>query len=340
MNTDETSVTLILVAILVLILLSAYFSGSETAMMALNRYRLRHLVNEGHPGAIRADRLLSRPDRLLGVILIGNNFVNFLAASLATVIGLRLLGDVGLVIAPVLLTFVFLIFAEVAPKTIAAHYPESIAFPSSYVLQPLLRLLYPFVALVNGISNTLLRPFHGLGSTAVHDRLSMEELRTVLHESARLPMRRQSMLLGILDLEKVTVDDIMVTREEIEGIDIDDDLGGIVDLICTSQHTRLPVYKNNINNIIGVLHLRRAARFLRQKELTKAAILQETLEPYFVPSGTSSKKSLASSPPTWPLRFQRFIRNRTAPTSSTVGHSCATSIDRWDGHFPPVVHVR
>ncbi|MEE8043451.1 MAG: CNNM domain-containing protein, partial [Pseudomonadales bacterium] len=127
MNTAETSVTLILVAIFVLILLSAYFSGSETAMMALNRYRLRHLVNEGHPGARRANELLSRPDRLLGVILIGNNFVNFLAASLATVIGLRLLGDVGLVIAPILLTFVFLIFAEVAPKTIAAQYPEALA---------------------------------------------------------------------------------------------------------------------------------------------------------------------------------------------------------------------
>jgi Mg2+/Co2+ transporter CorB len=286
MNTAETSVTLILVAIFVLILLSAYFSGSETAMMALNRYRLRHLVNEGHPGARRANELLSRPDRLLGVILIGNNFVNFLAASLATVIGLRLLGDVGLVIAPIVLTFVFLIFAEVAPKTIAAQYPEALAYPSSYVLQPLLRLLYPFVWLVNAISNALLRPLGVNTQGAVHDRLSIEELRTVLHESAQLPIRRQNMLLGILDLEKITVDDIMVTREEIEGIDIDDNLGEIVNLICSSQHTRLPVYKDNVNNIIGVLHLRRAARFLREEELTKAAILQETLQPYFVPEGT------------------------------------------------------
>ncbi|MEJ2132972.1 MAG: CNNM domain-containing protein, partial [Gammaproteobacteria bacterium] len=160
MNTAEIPVTLILGAIVILILLSAYFSGSETAMMALNRYRLRHLVNEGHHGASRASKLLSRPDRLLGIILIGNNFVNFLAASLATLIGLRLLGDLGVAIAPIVLTFVFLIFAEVAPKTIAAHYPESIAFPSSYLLQPLLWVLYPFVALVNGISNAILRPFH------------------------------------------------------------------------------------------------------------------------------------------------------------------------------------
>ena len=286
MNNAETSTTLILGGIVALIILSAYFSGSETAMMALNRYRLRHLVNQGHRGALSANRLLARPDRLLGVILIGNNLVNFLAASLGTVVGLRLLGESAVWIAPIVLTFVFLVFAEVAPKTIAAQYPEALAYPSSFVLQPLLRLLYPFVWLVNAISNTLLRPLGVTAQGAVHDRLSVEELRTVLHESARLPIRRQNMLLGILDLEKVTVDDIMVTRQEIVGIDIDDDLGDIVDLICTSQHTRLPVYKNNINNIIGVLHLRRAARFLRDEELTKAAILQETLEPYFVPEGT------------------------------------------------------
>lgn len=286
MNIAEAPTTLIVSAIVVLLLLSAFFASSETAMMALNRYRLRHLANQGHLGAMKASRLLERPDRLLGVILIGNTFVNIYVGTLATIIGLRLHGDLGVVLAPFLISFLVLVFSEVAPKTIAAHFPEALAFPFSFVLQPLLRLIYPFVWLVNGISNSLLRPFGVIDRRLAHDRLSIEELRTVLHEGARVPARRQTMLLGVLDLEKVTVDDIMVPRQEIAGIDIDDDLGNIIDLICTSQHTRLPVYKGTVNDIIGVLHLRRAARFLRDPELTKAAILQETLEPYFVPTNT------------------------------------------------------
>lgn len=285
MTLDNLPTLALVAGIAVLVLFSAYFSGSETAMMALNRYRLRHLVRENHAAARRAHRLLERPDRLLGVILLGNNLVNFLAASLATVIGLRLLGDVGVAIAPVVLTVVFLVFAEVAPKTIAAQFPERIAFPSAYVLDPLLRVLYPVVWLLNAASNALLLPLQR-GHSEPHDRLSMEELRTVLHESARLPIHRQNMLLGILDLERVTVDDIMVPRQEIVGIDLDDDMSEILATLRNSQHTRLPVYRGNVNNVEGVLHLRNAARLLALEEPTKEDLLRLAREPYFVPEGT------------------------------------------------------
>ncbi len=286
MSLESMPIGFLLGAIGLLVLFSAYFSSTETAMMALNRYRLRHLVRQQHPAAVRAYNLLSRPDRLLGVILLGNNLVNFLAASLATVIGLRLMGDLGVAIAPVILTVVFLVFAEVAPKTVAAHFPERIAFPSTLILAPLLRGLYPVVWLLNTASNLLLRPLGASSSGTMHDRLSIEELRTVLHEGARLPMHRQNMLLGILDLERVTVDDIMVPRQEIVGIDLDDDLADIKSLLCTSQHTRLPVYRQNINNVVGVLHLRNAARFMALEDPTKDDLLALTRDPYFVPEGT------------------------------------------------------
>jgi Mg2+/Co2+ transporter CorB len=280
----------ILVAlILLLTVLSAFFSSSETAMIGLNRYRLRHLVKEKHKGARKANRLLRRPDRLLGVILLGNNLVNFTAASIATVIGIRFFGDAGLVLAPVLMTIYFLVFAEVAPKTIAAQAPESIAFPSAYILEPMLRIFYPGVWFINTLSNALVKPF--LPKTdGSEGNLSAEELRTVVNEGVGLPDQGQNMLLGVLDLEKVTVDDIMVPRNEIVGIDIDDDIGDTINVLANSQHTRLPVYKENINNVIGVLHLRRVARHLPRQAasepLTKADILQLTDEPYYVPEAT------------------------------------------------------
>lgn len=286
MNVAHLSSETLALWILVLVVLSAYFSGSETAMMALNRYRLRHLVKEGHGGAEKANRLLMRPDRLLGVILIGNNLVNFTAASLGTVLGLRLLGDNGVILAPVIITVVFLIFSEVAPKTVAAQRPEQIAFRSAYLLDPLLKLFYPGVVFINGFSNLLVKPFLPKHDEAPMDSLTPEELRTVVNEGAELPEQRQSMMLSILDLEHVTVDDIMVPRAEIIGIDVDDDIGDILKQLAASQHTRLPVFKGDVDNILGVLHLRRLARFLPMTELTKADLLQLTEEPYYVPEAT------------------------------------------------------
>ena len=274
------------VTILVLTVLSAYFSSSETAMMALNRYRLRHLVRQKHHAARKANRLLRRPDRLLGVILIGNNFVNFLAASVGTVIGLRLFGDGGVVLAPIAMTIFFLIFAEVGPKTIAAHTPERLAFFSVYILDPMLRVMRPLVWFTNTISNALVRPFVRSSEPPGGAPLTADELRTVVDESAHIPGQHQDMLLGVLDLENVTVNDIMVPRNEIVGIDIDDEMDEILAVLANSQHTRLPVYKDNINNVLGMLHLRRLARHLSQEELTRARLMRLTRDPYYVPEAT------------------------------------------------------
>ncbi|MCT8468212.1 HlyC/CorC family transporter [Chromohalobacter canadensis] len=285
---DDLPLGLLLTLLLVLICLSAFFSSSETGMMSINRYRLSHQANSGERTAKRVLRLLSRPDRLIGVILIGNNFVNNLAASIATIIAIHFFGDVsGPAISTAVLTIVILIFAEVTPKTFAAVKPERIAYPASLALEPLLKLFYPLVWLVNAISNGLLRLLGVKDIDGSADNLTRDELRTVVHEAGTMiPRRHQSMLLSILDLENVTVNDIMVPRQEIAGIDLDDDLEAILAQIRSSQHTRVPVYKGDINNIIGILHLRNAARFLSKPEVTKAAIVQEAREPYFIPEST------------------------------------------------------
>ena len=257
MSSDEPSLTMLLVSFGLLIVASAYFSSSETGMMSLNRYRLKHLARNAHAGASRASKLLETPDKLIGVILIGNNFVNFLAASIATTIAIQIFGEPSPLITAVVLTLVVLIFAEVTPKTIAALYPEKIAYPSSLILILLLKILYPVVWVVNVVSNALVRVL-GFNSESddSHQQLSAEELRTVVYESGeRLPRPRQGMLLNILDLEHVTVNDILVPRNEILGIDIEDDIDEILSLIGSSQHTRMPVYKKEMDNLIGILHL-------------------------------------------------------------------------------------
>lgn len=287
---NDTPLGLLFVALGFLILLSAFFSSSETGMMALNRYRLRHLANKKHRGAIRAQDLLGRPDRLIGVILIGNNLVNILASSIATLIGLRLLGDTGIALAAVILTVVILIFAEVTPKTIAALHPENIAFPASVVLKPLLIILYPLVWLINHVSNFLARLLgvdphhHGKG-----EQLRPEELRTVVDEAGDLiPDQHQEMLLNILDLEKATVEDIMIPRNEVEGLDMEDDMSTLLRKIRSSEYTRLPVYQGDINNVVGMLHLRNAAKFLygEDREISRDAIKRFAREPYFIPLST------------------------------------------------------
>ena len=271
----------------VLILLSAFFSSSETGMMSLNRYRLRHQVKSKDRAAMRVDDLLNRPDRLIGVILIGNNFVNILASSIATIIAMRLWGDGGIAIATGVLTLVILVFAEVTPKTLAALKPEAIAFPASLILKPLLTLLYPFVWLVNAISNGLLRLVGVNAEEIGSDHLSREELRTVVTESsAILPKRHKGMLLSILDLEEVTVDDIMIPKHEVIGIDLDEDTDDIIKALQSTQHTRLPVFKSDLNSPVGVLHLRKISRLLMDDDLNKAKIMQQAVEPYFVPEGT------------------------------------------------------
>ena len=284
---NELSMGTLLLVIAVLTVMAAYFAGSETAMMALNRYRLRHLANEGHRGARKANRLLQRPDRLLGVILVWNNVVIILAASFATEVFGRLLGDTwGPIATTVLLTVWMLILAEVTPKTVAAARPETLAFPSAYVLQPLLKISRPVVLFVNWISNLLATPLIGR-SEEKSETLSVAELKTVLNEHTTLPRDHQDMIVGILDLENATVEDIMVPRAEIAGIDINDDTATILEAIESSQHTRLPVYREHIDDVVGILHLRRASRFTSRETFSKAALVRETEEPYFVPMSTS-----------------------------------------------------
>jgi len=261
-------------------------------MMALNRYRMRHLAKEGHSGAKRATKLLERPDRLLGVILIGNNFVNFSAASIATLLAIQILGEEGVAWAPVICTFVFLIFAEVAPKTIAANYPEKIALPSSHILSLLLLLLWPLVWAVSALSNTLLKMLGIQHQNDQGDHLSREELRTLVFEGAKIASQSQDMMLGVLDLDEVAVDDIMVPKSEIIGIDLEEPLEDIINQLRNAQHTRLPVFREDIDHVIGMLHVRDAIRFLTSEEPNKASLVQEIDEVYFVPENTALQRQI------------------------------------------------
>lgn len=271
----------------VLLLMSAFFSGSETALMSLNRYRLRHKSRSGHRGARLAEQLLARPDRLIGLILLGNNLVNFSAAALVAVIALKLGGEPAVAIGTLILTMVVLIFAEVAPKTLAALNPEKVAFPATFIYYPLLKVMYPLVWLTNTVSNGVLYVFGVRDKNLQSDSLSREELRTVVHEaSAMISRKYRRMLISILDLEKVTVDDVMVPHNEIIGIDLDAELDEISEVIKSSEHTRLPVYRDKLDNVIGILHLRHLAHIAAESGIDKTRISSLLTEPYFVPEGT------------------------------------------------------
>ncbi|WP_372765998.1 HlyC/CorC family transporter [Pseudoalteromonas sp.] len=296
---DAISTSTLFIILGVLILLSAYFSSSETGMMSLNKYRLRHLEKEHHKGAKRVSELLQRPDRLIGLILIGNNLVNIAASSVATIIGIRLFGDViGIAVATFGLTFIILIFAEVTPKTLAALYPEKVAFPSSFILNILLKLLFPLVMLVNFITNGILKLF-GISPEQIEEHsLSKEELKTVVNESAALlPERHQNMLVSILDLEQVKVEDVMVPRNEIVAIDINDDWKLIMRQLTHAQHTRVLLYRENIDDSVGFIHARDALRLLTKEQFTKATLLRAVREIYYIPEGTSLNVQL--------LKFQQ-----------------------------------
>lgn len=285
---NETSLSWLFFLLVFMILASAFFSASEVAMLALNRYRLRHMVKERHKGAMRASSLLENTDSLIGVILIGSNFINVAATSLATIIAIRLWGDAGVWIASLLMASVLLIFTDMVPKTIGALYPETIAYPSSLILQWLLIPARPIVWLLSTISNYFVRMLGFKPKTNTHHELSKEELRTLVDESSRqLPAQRQSMLLNVLDLEKVTVNDIMVPRNDVSGIDLDADIDTIMQAILNSQHTRLPVYNGgDLNNVVGILHMRNAAKWLQLELSNKAELMQLTQETYFVPEST------------------------------------------------------
>ena len=284
---NDASLGLLFSILAALILFSAFFSSSETGMMSLNRYRLKHLLKNKHRGAIRASKLLERPDRLIGLILIGNNLVNILASAIATVIAIRLWGDAGILVATVALTLVVLIFAEITPKTIAALHPEAVAFPASLILLPLQKIMYPLVWLVSHITNWLLKLMGVNPEGGVSHHLSKEELRTLVAEGgAMIPARRRHMMLNLLALEEVSVNDIMVPRNEVYGIDLDDSDDDILRSIQTSSHTRLPVWRDDISNIVGVLHLRNISKVIDRQGLDRSALEREIESPYFIPEST------------------------------------------------------
>lgn len=290
----DASIPLLLSIMFVLLFLSAFFSGSETGMMSINRFRLKHLSKKSR-AAKRVQTMLKRPDRLLGVILLGNNFVNIMASAIASIVAIRIWGDVGVLIASILLTIIVLIFAEVTPKTLAALYPEKFAFPASNVLKVLLFVLYPLVWVVNVISNGLLKLLGVDIEKFSHSSLSKEELRTIVHEtSERVHSSHRSMLLGILDLEKIRIEDIMIPRNEIIGIDLANNWKAIKGQLASTQHTFLPVYEEDLNEIVGVLHVKHALHLLANEKSSKDKLKNILMEPYFVPEGSTLANQLVN----------------------------------------------
>lgn len=306
----EISTTTLLIVLILLIALSAFFSASEIGLMTLNRYRLKHLA-EKLAGARLAQKLLDRPDRLLGVILLGSNLVNAVASTIATIIILRLYGEEFALVAGFVLGAVLLIFTDLAPKTMAALHPERIAFPSAYVYAVLLKLIYPLVIITNWLANGLLRLIGVRADRTQQEGISTEELRTVVAEAGHLvPRKHQAMLLGLLNLENATVEDIMVPRSDIIAINLDDDWDDILNTITTCQRTRLPVYRGDINNIVGIVHLRRIVTMLSHEELNMENLQLQIREAYFIPDGTSLYQQL--------INFQNN-RRRTALVVNEYG---------------------
>lgn len=285
---EHISTTTLIISLIVMVVVSAYFSGSETGMMTLNRYRLRHLAKQGNRAARRVEKLLRKPDRLISLVLIGNNLVNILASAIATIVGMRLYGNAGVAIATGVLTFVVLVFAEVLPKTIAALYPEKVAFPSSVLLGPLQIIMMPLVWLLNTVTRILMRMVGIKVDNVVSAALSKDELRTIVNESrSQISRRNQDMLLSVLDLEKISVNDIMVPRNEIVGIDINDDWKAIVRQLTHSPHGRIVLYRESLDDAISMLRVREAYRLMTEKqEFTKEMLLRAADEIYYVPEGT------------------------------------------------------
>ena len=290
---NEIPLWILLASIAFLVLMSAFFSGSETSMMAINRYRLKHLVKEKNKSAKRVSRLLEKTDRLLGVILIGNNFTHTLSTALATVVAIRIWSDNAVLAVTVFMTIIMIIFAEVMPKTIAALKPESIAFPSSYLLKPLSKILSPLITLVSFVSNNVTKLIGIDLDNANRDELKPEELRTLLQTSG-VPKRQEQMLMGIFDMDSLSVNDVMIPKNEIIGIDLNDEIEDIVKQLQEIDFTYVPCYEDTIDNILGFLSLNKKAEFLGSDAKSILSLKDELREPLFVPEYTPLYKQLAN----------------------------------------------
>lgn len=297
----QPSIQALFIILGLMLFVSAFFSGSEIGMMSLNRYRLRYLVKKKNKQAIRVNHMLSRPDRLLSVVLIGNTLGNIVASTAATLIGQQLYGELGVAIATILLTVVILIFSEMAPKTLAAMYPERVAFLCSLPLQFIQTLFMPVVVLITWTTNGLLRLLQFKMDNVQKEALSGEELRSVVHEAGLLlPSEHKTMLLSLLDLERGTIEDIMVPKSDIFGIDLELPWDELIEQLEIAQHTRLPLYRNNIDNLIGMIHLRDVLNLVLDEEFNMDHLMSIAEEPYFIPEGTPLNVQL--------LNFQKMKR--------------------------------
>ncbi len=297
---NDISTEILIIILVILFLLSAFFSGSETALMSINKYKMRHQAKLNNKGAKAAKKLLENPDKIIGVILLGNNLTNILITQIATLISLRLYGDIGIAIATGFLTIFILIFAELTPKTIGEMHSEKIAYSSSLIYRPMLILLYPLVFIINLIANSIIRIL-GLKDNIAKSSLSSEELKTVLSESSiKFSKPHLKMLESIIDLEKATVEDIMIPRSDIYGIDISEDIATVVNNFKNTPYTRIPVYEDNIENLFGLIHIKNIAPMLASKSIDENEIKKLIKKPYYIVSGTSLYRQL--------LNFQKVKR--------------------------------
>lgn len=288
---DALPTNYLLIAIGVLLLLSAFFSSSETALMALNRLKLKNDAKI-KKGAYLAQKLLEQPDRLIGLILIGNNFINIAATALTTIVAIKIAGDKGVAYGTAFLTFAILIFSEVTPKTYAALHPEKIAYFAAFVLTPLLKILYPLVWITNLFTNGILRLL-GVPQSIAKEALSHEELRTLVVENNSInPNEHQNMMINVMNLDHITLEDVMVPRNEIQGININDEWPVIEKQLIDTYLTRLPVYQDNIDEVIGILHIRTILSLLNNKTLDKTRLRKILRKPYFVPESASLSAQL------------------------------------------------
>ena len=281
------------IILILLLLLSALFSGAETALMRVNRYKLKHKYKEGNKSAKRVYYLINNPERTLGLILLLNNFVNILASAISTIIAVELYGQAGIAISVIVLTVIILIFSEVTPKTFAALYPDKIAYPVSWLFYPLLRVFYPIVAIINFFSKLVLSIFGVKDKVDDQELLTKDEIKLIVKESsARIPKSHEDMIVNMLDLEKVKVEDAMIPRTELVAIDIQDDFDEVAKKILNCRYTRIPIYENELNSLKGFLHKRKIIKMLVDGDITKEKILANINPPYFIPEDTSLTSQL------------------------------------------------
>ncbi len=289
----DISIENLFIILFILLLLSAFLSGSETSLMSVNRYKLKHRFKLGDKSAEKVNFLVSNPDKTLGLILLLNNFVNILASAISTLIAVELYGQAGVAISVFALTIVILIFAEVTPKTFAALHPDKIAYPISWIFYILMKIFYPLVIVINFVSKSLLGLFGVRSEYVNQELLTKDEIKFIVKESSdRIPKSHEEMIVNMLDLEKVKVEDAMIPRGELIAVDIELDIDKITKSILNCRHTRIPIYKNEFNTLLGFLHKRKIIEMLVDGDITKEKIINNINPPYFIPEDTSLTSQL------------------------------------------------